>query len=213
LFARRQRIFISARCVGRYKIDRLISAHPFVAARCLPYADAPPADVAAQAQLAALEAHTWQALQDVRHLTSKLFLGGSAAAFGPEVFSLETRRWCPDPAVRAAVQVAAGSDPSLLRACEQMGLMGLAPEGGGAREGASEHICSDAAREVCDAERRERLSFALLGALDAEEAARLEALLSRSTAERLRAIEQAVLEGRAHLAARSSLRDMFGSEG
>jgi hypothetical protein len=206
----RRRVFVSARAVGRYEIQPggLISAKPFAAARCLELADRPPAGLAEAAQLAALERRVWDAMNEVRELTTKLFAAADQAPFGDEVFQLETRRWCPDPAVRSAVPCAPGSDPVLMQACEEAGLLGEAPAGG-VREGAREHICSDARRQFSDGERRERLSFALLRALDVGEAGRHGALLGRSTAERLRVAEQLVLEGRAHLAARSVLKDMF----
>lgn len=62
---------------------------------------------------------------------------------------------------------------------------------------------------MSDAERRERFSFALARTLDFGPE-RLQGLLySQSTAERLRAAEALVLEGRAWLAARSTLRETF----
>ena len=58
-------------------------------------------------------------------------------------------------------------------------------------------------------ERRERFSFALARCLDFSQE-RLQALLyCTSTAERLRAAEALVLEGRSYLAARSTLKDSF----
>lgn len=204
----RRRIFISARVVGRFEVDHVISDKPFVAALCREYSDQAATDIAEQAQTAALEARIWQAMVEVRDLSSKLFTTGGGAA-GDDAFPLETRRWCPDPAVRAGVAVAAGSDPALLDACEAAGLMGEAPPDGVEREGASERICSDALRIFSDAERRERLSFALCKALDVNEAGRLEALRCKDTAARLRMMEELVLEGRGYLAARATLKDMF----
>lgn len=69
--------------------------------------------------------------------------------------------------------------------------------------------CADALRPVSDAERRERFSFALARTLDFGPERLQELMYSKSTAERLRAAEALVLEGRAYLAARSTLRDTF----
>lgn len=69
---------------------------------------------------------------------------------------------------------------------------------------------ADALRQdYSEAERRERFSFALARTLDMGPERMQQLLYTRSTAERLRASEELVLEGRAYLAARSTLRDTF----
>ena len=69
--------------------------------------------------------------------------------------------------------------------------------------------CADALRQATEDERRERFSFALARTLDMGPERLQQLLYSRSTGERLRAAEALVLEGRAYLAARSTLRDTF----
>lgn len=72
------------------------------------------------------------------------------------------------------------------------------------------HPHTDALRqEFTEDERQERFSFALARTLDMGPERLQQLLYSRSTGERLRAAEQLVLEGRAYLAARSTLRDTF----
>lgn len=208
----RQRIFISARVVGRYEVagEELTSNKPFVVARCTEYEDLPPED---DAEVAALEARLWAAMLDVRQLASKLFVNGrSAESLGDDAFSLEVRRWAPDAKVRAGVQVAAGSDPALMQAASLAGLLGDPQVPYSQREGVSEYICSDAAREVTEMERRSKFSFCLLRASDTSPEVRLAAMVGRCTGERLRLAEAQILEGRKYLAARSTLKDVFTSD-
>ncbi|KAL4433228.1 hypothetical protein ABPG77_003276 [Micractinium sp. CCAP 211/92] len=199
-----RRLFINARVVGRFETQQVVSDKPFVTVLARAYRDEPPQDLAAQLQLGALEMRVWQAMQEVRQLASKLF--ANSEKLGNEIFSLEVRRWSPDAEARAGVAVAAGADPTLMHMVQMAGLLG---EEATMAERTTEYLCSDALRQVDDAERRERFSFALARGLDFGPQRLQELLNSRDTGERLRAAEELVLEGRSYLAARSTLRDMF----
>ncbi|EFN56382.1 hypothetical protein CHLNCDRAFT_144919 [Chlorella variabilis] len=215
----RRRLFINARVIGRFQTQRVVSDKPFLAGKpagpgtvvlvhvcevlAAQYGDQGPQEVAEQLQLAALEQRVWDIMQDIKGLAGKLFL---AEKLGNDIFSLETRRWSPDAAARAGVATAAGADPTLMRMVEVAGLLGDAQT---MAERTTEYLCSDALREVSDNERRERFSFALSRTLDFGPERLQHLLYTQDTAERLRAVEEHLLEGRAYLAARSTLRDMF----
>lgn len=199
----RRRLFINARVIGRFQTQRVVSDKPFLAVLAAQYGDQGPQEVAEQLQLAALEQRVWDIMQDIKGLAGKLFL---AEKLGNDIFSLETRRWSPDAAARAGVATAAGADPTLMRMVEVAGLLGDAQT---MAERTTEYLCSDALREVSDNERRERFSFALSRTLDFGPERLQHLLYTQDTAERLRAVEEHLLEGRAYLAARSTLRDMF----
>ena len=130
----------------------------------------------------------------------------AAPAADEDCFSLETRRWAPDPGVRAAVRVAAGTDPEVSRLALTAGLLG---DEATAAERTQSYICSDALRDVAEEERRERFSFAVARTLDLGQPGLQAALYCESTAERLAEAEAVVVEGRNYLAARSSLKDLF----
>lgn len=200
----RRRLFINARVIGRFETQEVVGDKPFVTVLAKPYRDEAPQDLAAQLQLGALEMRVWQTMQEVRQLASKLFANSNK--LGNEIFSLEVRRWSPDAEARASVAVAAGADPTLMQMVQMAGLLG---EEATMAERTTEYLCSDALRQVDDAERRERFSFALARSLDFEPQRLQELLNSRDTGERLRAAEELILEGRSYLAARSTLRDMF----
>lgn len=119
---------------------------------------------------------------------------------------MEVRRWSPDGQARAEVPTAAGADPTLMRMVQLAGLLGEEETMG---ERTTEYLCSDMLRQVSEAERRERFSFALARTLDFEPHRRQDLLYCQDTGERLRASEELILEGRNYLAARSTLRDMF----
>ena len=109
-----------------------------------PYGDRPAASLEAAVQAAALEMRIWEAMQDVKQLASKLYVGGGDKLTN-EIFSTEVRRWSPDSAARAEVQFAAGSDPTLMRMVLLAGLLG---DEATVAERTTEHLCSDALREV-----------------------------------------------------------------
>ena len=104
------------------------------------------------------------------------------------------------------MQFAAGSDPTLMRMVLLAGLLG---DEATVAERTTEHLCSDALREVGEDLRRERFSFALVRTLDLGPERMQQFLDMRDSAERLRAAEELILEGRSYLAARSTLRDLF----
>lgn len=202
----RQRIFISARAIGRFQTKKIINDKPFVTIEGVNYRDERIPGLDNEAQLAAIEGRLWQNMLEVRELARKLFTKDSQS-LGDEVFALETRRYCPDPEVRSGVKLAPGSDPELLVAIERAGLLGEDPEQ--ARANGIEHFCSDALRQIDERERREMWSFALARALELDQEELAGCLVGRSTASRLLELESKVLEGRNYLAARSTLRDMF----
>ncbi|KAL4448385.1 hypothetical protein ABPG75_005604 [Micractinium tetrahymenae] len=200
----RRRLFINARVVGRFETRQVVSDKPFVTVLATSYQDHAPQELAAQLQLGAQEMRVWQTMQEVRQLASKLF--ANSEKLGNEIFSLEVRRWSPDGEARASVPVAAGADPTLMQMVQMAGLLG---EEATMAERTTEYLCSDALRQVDEAGRRERFSFALARTLDFGPQRLQELLNSQDTGERLRAAEELILEGRNYLAARSTLRDMF----
>ena len=64
-----------------------------------------------------------QAMQDVRQLAAKLFVGGGER-LGHDIFSLEVRRWAPEAGARAGVATVAGADPTLMQMVQLAGLLG-----------------------------------------------------------------------------------------
>jgi hypothetical protein len=90
----------------------------------------------------------------------------------------------------------------------QVQALGLLGDPATLGERTTEHLCQDALRPVAEDERRERFSFALASALGLSTQAQQSLLYSQSTAERLHAAEQVLLEWRSHLAACKSLHDL-----
>ncbi|KAK9808745.1 hypothetical protein WJX72_002947 [[Myrmecia] bisecta] len=200
----RGRIFVSSRATGRFRVVRLLQDKPFVLALVEPYNDEAPADVAAAARLAALERRLWQCMQDVRALAGKLY--SHAGPLGDEVFTTEVRRWCPDRSVLRSDELPASGEPEAMQVLGKAGILGSSQ---GFKDRVSEYLCLQTVQPTTEMERQERFSFALARTLDVAPAVMQSMLDMRSTAERLQQAEAALVDGRAYLAARSTLRDLF----
>ncbi|KAL4857698.1 hypothetical protein ACK3TF_002126 [Chlorella vulgaris] len=200
----RRRLFINARVVGRFSTRHVVSDKPFVAVQAVEHKDERPAELTEQLLAAAQEQRVWETMQEIKELAAKLFVRGQK--LGNDIFSLEARRWSPDAAARKAVPTAAGADPTLLALVQAAGLLGDEQT---MAERTTEYVCSDALRQVSEDERRERFSFALARKLDLGQEELQQLMYSQDTSERLRVVEEHMIKGRAYLAARSTLRDMF----
>lgn len=172
--------------------------------QAIKHRDKQPAELTEQLLAAAQEQRVWETMQEIKELAAKLFVRGQK--LGNDIFSLEARRWSPDAAARKGVPTAAGADPTLLALVQAAGLLGDEQT---MAERTTEYVCSDALRRVSEDERRERFSFALARKLDLGQEELQQLMYSQDTSERLRVVEEHMTKGRAYLAARSTLRDMF----
>ncbi|KAI7837942.1 hypothetical protein COHA_008248 [Chlorella ohadii] len=201
-------LLVNARVVGRFQTTDVLCSEPFVTVLAEGYSDRAPSDEYEALQLAAQEQRVWHELLQVLSLGDKLIdllTGRLAARLGDALENEELLRWSPSQEARSAVHAAPSSDTAMLAQVQALGLLG---DPDTLEERTTEHLCQDALRPVAEDERRERFSFALASALGLSAQAQQNLLYSQSTAERLHAAEEVLLEWRSRLAACKSLHDL-----
>ncbi len=193
-------LFVSARVIGRFKIDQVVHWKPFVAVRVRRQYDL---DGPCDAQ--ETEENVWNDMVLVRNMVDSL----TETRLSDDAFSLEVRRYCLDKATRDSVKSPAGSHPDMIDASKRAGLMGSYDETSEYDE-CVEFICSEAkaSQEEQEQWRREHFSFALARTLEFSEAELQDLLFIESTDTRLKHCHEKLQEAMKYVIARKSLKDL-----
>ncbi|KAL0022923.1 hypothetical protein WJX77_008050 [Trebouxia sp. C0004] len=201
----RRRILVVARVIGRFETRRIISDKPFITAMVQDIADEPPQTFQQAADISAAAMRLWQCMQQVKELAGKLY--SHVGPIGDQVYSTEVRRWCPDRQCFAASQDQLPTGQAdMFEVLNKVGLLGASET---AHDRLTEYFTGQSVDEPTEAQRHERFSFAVARTLDMPDEQLQELLVMTSTAQRLAAMYDALIDGRGYLAARSTLKDMF----
>jgi len=204
----RASIFVSARAIGRFEVADVVHSKPFLCVKARTVYD--------EAASAETEAEIWSAMEDVRALVESL----TGSLENNEAFTLEVRRFSPDPGVARTVVGAISSDPNMLAACRRAGLMGDAKEPAPVTSICRESLhCEDTALAFIPSEARmdagerfmrraEKHSFALARSLELEDDVLLDMLLIRSTDERLARCGEVIRDSERYLRARRAIKQL-----
>lgn len=193
-------LFISARVIGRFKINQVVHWKPFVAMRVRRQYDI---DGPCDAQ--ETEENIWNDMMLVRNMVDSL----TETGLSDDAFSLEVRRYSLDRATRDSVKTPAGSHPDMIDASKRAGLMGSYDEGLEYDERV-EFICSEAtaSKEEQEQRRREHFSFALARTLEFHETELQDLLFMERTETRLKHCHGRLREAMKYVIARKSLKDL-----
>lgn len=204
----RRSIFVSARAIGRFEVKEVVHAKPFLCVKARTVYD--------QALSSGSESEIWSAMEGVRALVESL----TGSLENSEAFTLEVRRFSPNPEVARTVVGATSSDPNMLAACRRAGLMGdtkepapvtsVSRESLHCEETALAFIPSEARMDECEraVRRAEKHSFALARSLELDDDILLEMLLMRCTDERLSRCGAVIRDSERYLRARSAIKQL-----
>ena len=204
----RKSIFVSARAIGRFEVDEIVHAKPFLCVMARTVFDEPSSSGS--------EPDIWSAMEDVRSLVESL----TGSLDDSEAFTLEVRRFSPDLEIARTVVGAISSDPNMLTACRRAGLMGDAKEPSPLTSVSRESLlCEDTALAFISSEARmdqferalrraEKHSFALARSLELEEDVLLDMLLMRSTDDRLARCMAEIDHSKRYLEARKAIKQL-----
>ena len=205
----RKAIFISGRVIGRFEMEDVVHAKPFLCVKAKTVYD--------ELSPCSREADVWTAMCNVRSLVGSL-TGGIED--DDEAFSLEVRRFSPSEAVRKTVVGAISSDPRMMAACRRAGLMGDAREPTPVTRVSRESMhCEDTSLAFISSEARmdegemesrraEKHSFALARSLELGDEELLDMLLMRSTDDRLARCAAVISDSERYLCARSAINQL-----
>lgn len=202
-------LFISARVIGRFKMNDVVHWKPFVAAQVNRLYDRDDAYSVRE-----VEENIWNDMMLVRNVVSSL----TDTGLSEDAFSLEVRRYSLDPVTRGSVKTLAGSHPGMIDASRRAGLMGSFVQHDSTFQGdinnaggAVEFICSEAKasqEKRSPAWRREQFSFALARTLDFDEKELQNMLCMETTEERLTYCHEKLQQTMKYVIARKSLKDL-----
>jgi len=197
----RKVLFISARVIGRFRMDDVIHWKPFVALKVRRQTDVDGPD---EAQ--ATEERVWRDMMLVRNMVDSL----TETGLSDDAFSLEVRRYSLDEATRDSVKSPAGSHPEMIEASRRAGLMGSYNESLEYADDDVEFICSEAKASQQEREgwRREHFSFALARTLEFEERELQDLMFMDTTEKRLNQCHERLQEAMKYVVARKSLKDL-----
>ncbi len=204
----RRSIFVSARAIGRFEVKDIVHSKPFLCVKARTVYD--------EASSAGSEPEIWSAMEGVRALVESL----TGSLEHNEAFTLEVRRFSPNPDVARTVVGAISSDPDTLAACRRAGLMGDAKEPGPMTSVSRESLyCEDTALTFISSEARmdegeravrraEKHSFALARSLELDDDVLLDMLLMQSTDDRLLRCGAVIRDSERYLRARRAIKQL-----